>query len=73
MQLVVPPVVVKSLDGALDEDPPGPTAMTRASYVTPLGGQLVTIDVRLTVISPEASGVGLARLKEASAVVSPTA
>ena len=73
VQAVDPPVVVNPFDGLLDDDPPGPTANTRASYVTPLGGHVVTSDVRLTVNVPEASGVGLSRLYDTSGTVPPRA
>jgi hypothetical protein len=54
----VPPPIVKVFEGALADDPPGPTAVTRASYV-PAGGQAVTMPDRLTVITLLPSGVGL--------------
>lgn len=72
MQSVVVPDVVNEFDGVLGADPPGPTATTLASYVTPLGGHDVTMAVRLIVMTPDASGVGFPKLYDASAVVVPT-
>jgi hypothetical protein len=73
VQAVDPAVVVNPFDGLLGDDPPGPTANTRASYVTPLGGHVVTSELRLTVIVPEPSGVGLPRLYDTSGTESPRA
>jgi hypothetical protein len=58
VQVGVPPPMVKAFDGELVDDPPAPTAATRASYV-PAGGQVVTTLDRLTVITLLPSGVGL--------------
>ena len=45
-------------DGRLSAAPPGPTAVTRASYVTPGGGHVVTTELNVIVIVFDASGAG---------------
>jgi hypothetical protein len=48
-------------DGRLVDDPPGPLADTRPSYITPPVSGVVSSDTKLTRIMPSASGVGLPR------------
>jgi hypothetical protein len=67
----VPPLIVKVFEGELADDPPGPTAVTRASYV-PAGGQVVTMLERLSVMTLLESGVGFPSEYVWSAVLPPT-
>jgi hypothetical protein len=62
----------KAFDGRLAAAPPGPTAVTRASYVTPGGGQVVTTELKATVIVFDASGVGFPSEYVSSGVELPT-
>jgi hypothetical protein len=52
-----------AFDRALSPVPPGPTALTRASYVVlAVNGQAVTVLARSTRIRPSAPGAGFPRL-----------
>jgi hypothetical protein len=70
VQVGVPPIV-KVFEGELAADPPGPTAVTRASYV-PAAGHVVTIVDRSTVITLLASGAGLPSAYVCTGVLWPT-
>ena len=59
-------------EGRLSADPPGPTAVTRASYVTPGGGHVVTTELKVTVIVFDPSGVGFPSEYVSSGDVLPT-
>lgn len=52
---------VKPFDGLLADDPPGPTAAMRTSYVTPPAGSGLRIVLRPIRIVPAPSGVGFPR------------
>jgi hypothetical protein len=48
-------------DTALEDDPPGPIAETRASYVTPSVGHVPSRALKLKRIFPSLSGAGFPR------------
>ena len=62
---------VNGFDTAVGELPPGPSAVTRASYETPQGSAGLSSGSRFIRILPSASGEGFPRLIERSTVVPP--